>query len=76
MIINVVVMKLLSVFFCFLALTSFAQPQAVDTRTLTGPLLDQAKVKQGDLIPADLVIYSETGKNKRWWTWSAVSIRY
>ncbi|MDA1065341.1 MAG: hypothetical protein O3C43_02430 [Verrucomicrobia bacterium] len=54
----------LILFICFLALTSFAQPQAVDTRILSGPLLNQAKVKQGELIPADLVIFTESGKQQ------------
>jgi len=40
----------------------YGQRSDLDTRTLTGPLLDQAEVKPGGVISTDLVVYSESGE--------------
>ncbi|MCZ6671658.1 MAG: EF-hand domain-containing protein [Verrucomicrobia bacterium] len=45
---------------CMQSIFSFGQPSAA-SRSLTGPLLDQAKVKLGETIPEDLVVYTEAG---------------
>jgi hypothetical protein len=47
-----------------LPVLSVAQPASLDTRTLTGPLLNQAEVKPGDKIPGELVVYTESGEEK------------
>lgn len=47
-----------------LPLGGFGQSSVPSTRTLAGPLLAEATVKPGDIIPGDLVVYSETGEKK------------
>ena len=38
-----------------------SQRSAEEMRTLTGPLLDRAEVRPGEVIPADLMVYTEVG---------------
>ncbi len=42
----------------------YGQQSPQEMRLLTGPILERAKVKPGEMVPSDLIVYSETGEEK------------
>ena len=50
--------------FLLIPCTLLGQRSAQEMRILTGPLLDRAEVGPGEVIPADLMVYTEAGAEK------------